>query len=159
MKPPGFLDNKWLQLFLRLALGGVFIYAAASKIYAPDKFAIAISNYRLLPHEWINLAALTVPWVEIVTGSLLILGVWPRANALILLGLTVAFLFMISSALARGLNIECGCFGTVGGRKVGLTSLAFDALLLVMAAVLVWRLKDRPEELPPPAPDRSTAPA
>lgn len=151
MRPPPLLDTRWFQFLLRLALGGVFIYAAASKIYAPDKFAIAISNYRLLPHELVNLAAITVPWVEIVTGLLLILGVWARANALILLGLTIVFLFMISSALARGLNIECGCFGTVGGRRVGLTNLAFDALLMAMAAVLVWRLKDPPPKPVPPA--------
>lgn len=156
MKALDVLDHKGFQLLVRLALGGVFIYASVTKIYAPDKFALAISNYRLLPHELIHLAAITVPWVEVVTGLLLILGVWPRANALILLGLTTVFLFMISSALARGLNIECGCFGTVGGRKVGLTSLAFDALLLGMAALLVWRLKDPPGR---PAPTVAEDPA
>ncbi len=148
MKSLAWLDNKWVHLLLRWALAGVFIFAAVSKITAPDKFAIAISNYRLLPHEWVNLAAIVVPWVEVMTALLLIFGVWVRASALVFTGMTVAFFFMISSALARGLNIECGCFGTIGGKRVGLTSLLLDAALLLMAAWLVWRVKNASQPEP-----------
>lgn len=150
MNGAALFDRRDVQMLLRLALGGVFVYAAGSKIYSPDQFAVAVSNYRLLPHEWTHLAAITVPWIEAIAGALVILGVWLRPSALVLLGLTGVFMVAIASALVRGLNIECGCFGTVGGRRVGLASLAFDAVLLAMAAALVWRVKE-PRPPPPPS--------
>lgn len=160
MNVAGFFDRREVQMLLRLALGGVFLYAAGAKILAPGQFAVAVSNYRLLPHEWTHLAAITVPWVEAIAAALVILGVWLRPSALVLLGLTGVFLVAISSALARGLNIECGCFGTVGGRQVGLASLAFDTVLLAMAAALVWRVKEprQPPPLSTPAPSPECTP-
>jgi hypothetical protein len=102
-----------------------------------------VGNYRLLPHELINLAAITLPSIEVAAGLLLVTGPWVRGSAMVLTGLSGVFFFAIVSALARGLNIECGCFGTVGGRKVGLTSLALDVALLGLAVWLSWRVKER----------------
>jgi uncharacterized membrane protein YphA (DoxX/SURF4 family) len=138
-------QEKWLLRGLRWILGGVFILAGASKVFQPAQFATAVANYRLLPHELINLAAIMLPPIELAAGLLLIAGAWVRGSALVLTGLCGVFLFAIVSALARGLNIECGCFGTVGGRKVGLTSLALDLALLAMAGWLTWRAKERGE--------------
>jgi hypothetical protein len=53
--------------------------------------------------------------------------------------MTLLFIVSIASAVARGLNVECGCFGTVGGRKVGLAAIAEDAVLLVMGLFIVWQ--------------------
>ena len=61
------------------------------------------------------------------------------------ISLTVMFFVLIVSALARGLNIECGCFGTIGGKHIGLVNLAIDSTLLVLAALLARRSKDSPE--------------
>ncbi|MCI0534836.1 MAG: DoxX family membrane protein, partial [Verrucomicrobiales bacterium] len=124
MKVPASLRANWLTWFLRLAVGGAFIAAGALKIASPEKFAVAVSNYRLLPHELINLVAILIPWVEVLAGLLVLAGIWLRAAALVITSLTVMFFVVITSALARGLNIECGCFGTVGGKHVGLTNLA-----------------------------------
>jgi putative oxidoreductase len=136
--------EKWMLLGLRWILGGVFIVAAVSKIIQPAPFATAIANYRLLPHELIHLAAIMLPPIELVAGLLLLAGAWVRASALVVAALTGVFLVAIISALARGLNIECGCFGTVGGRKVGLTALVMDVALLAVAVWLMWRAKARP---------------
>ncbi len=146
--------NRWrfLNIALRLILGGVFVFAGALKIYEPAKFALDIANYRLVPHILINLFAITLPWVEVLAGLLLIAGVWLRASALIVLAMTIMFFLAISSALARGLDIECGCFGTVGGRKIGLTSLAFDTGLLCMAAWLTWSSLNSGKPAPSAAP-------
>ena len=127
-----------LSLLLRCILGGVFLVAAVPKILHPAQFAIDISNYRLLPHVWIHLLAITLPWVELLAAALLILGVWTRASAWVITGMMVMFVTVISSALARGLNIECGCFGTVAGRRIGLASLALDLALLAIALCLSW---------------------
>jgi len=141
MKVPFTLRGEYLNWFLRLAVGGAFIVAGVLKITAPAKFAIDVSNYRLLPHELINLVAILLPWIEVVAGLFAVLGIWLRAAALVIAALTVMFFLVITSALARGLNIECGCFGTIGGRHIGLVNLAIDSTLLCLAALLVRRAK------------------
>ena len=140
-----------MNIALRLILGGVFVFAGALKIYEPGKFALDIANYRLLPHELINLFAITLPWIEVLAGLFLLGGVWLRASALMVLAMTIMFFIAISSALARGLDIECGCFGTMGGRRIGLISLAFDTGLLCMAAWLSWSALKTGQPAPPTA--------
>jgi putative oxidoreductase len=129
---------------LRLLVGGMFVLAGVLKIADPAKFAQDVGNYRLMPHELTNLVAILVPWIELTAGVLVLTGIWLRAAALVITSLTAMFFLIIVSALARGLNIECGCFGTVGGRHVGLVNLAIDSTLLVLAALLAWRSRDRP---------------
>ena len=142
MRLAGARHAKILSLALRWVLGGVFIVAGGLKVFEPAKFAIAVENYRLLPPELVNLEAITLPWIELTAALFLIAGLWERASALVITVLCAGFFFAIAAALVRGLNIECGCFGTVGGRKVGLTGLAFDTVLLVMAAWLTWRASE-----------------
>jgi uncharacterized membrane protein YphA (DoxX/SURF4 family) len=123
----------------RVFLGGFYIVAAAVKIPNPGKFAEAVDNYRLVPHEMINLVAILLPWVEMVAGVFLVLGLWRRASVWLVNAMTVMFIGAIASAVARGLSIECGCFGTVGGRRVGLTAIAEDVGLLVLGLWLAQR--------------------
>ena len=144
MKAPLPSHQDRLTWILRLVVGGMFIFAGALKIGDPAKFALDVSNYRLVPHELINLVAILVPWIEITAGSFVLAGIWLRAAALVITSLTVMFLFVIVSALARGLNIECGCFGTIGGQHVGLVNLAIDATLFFLAAFLAGRARDCP---------------
>ena len=127
---------------LRVGLGGVFVFAGALKIFEPALFAVNISNYRMLPHEVINLFAIVIPWIELTTGLMLIMGVWVRASALVVGTLSLMFLIAIIYALARGLDISCGCFGTVQGSKVGLKNLLLDLVCLLAASWLVWRSND-----------------
>jgi putative oxidoreductase len=97
---------------LRIALGVVFIAASLDKIQNPQSFADNIANYRVMPYQLVNLVAVTLPWVEIVTGSLLVTGIWIRTNALIVSGMLVVFSLAILQALLRNLDISCGCFST-----------------------------------------------
>jgi uncharacterized membrane protein YphA (DoxX/SURF4 family) len=136
----------YLNWFLRLVVGGAFLVAGVLKIAAPEKFALDVTNYRLLPHELVNLVAILVPWVEVVAGLLVVTGFWLRAAALVINSMTVMFFVVITSALARGLNIECGCFGTVGGKHVGLTNLAIDLTLFCLSGLLVWRTREKTEQ-------------
>ncbi len=133
---------KHLNFILRLALGGIFVYAGAVKIINPAGFAADIANYRMLPHEWIHLLAITLPWIEVAAGLLLIAGVWKRASALLITLMLAVFIAAIAQAVARNLNIECGCFGTVGGRKVGLLAIAEDLAMLAVAWWLTLRETD-----------------
>jgi putative oxidoreductase len=136
----------YLNWILRLVVGGAFVFAGALKIADPAAFAIAVSNYRIVPHELINLVAILMPWIEVVAGSFVLAGIWPRAAALVITSLTVMFAVIIGSALARGLNIECGCFGTMGGKHIGLVNLAIDTTLFCLAALLAWRGGDCPRQ-------------
>ena len=133
---------KILNFILRLTLSGVFIAAGALKIVDPAAFATDISNYRMLPHEWINLLAITLPWIEVVAGLLLLIGIWKRTNALLIALMLVVFLAAISQAVARNLNIKCGCFGTTEGRKVGLVAIAEDFAMFAGALWLTLRERD-----------------
>ena len=133
---------KIVSLLLRLTVGGLFVVAGALKVLQPATFAADIGNYRLLPHEAINLLAITLPWIEVVAGILLALGVWKRASASVITVMLIVFLVAISQALARGLDVRCGCFGTVEARRVSALALGQDTALLAMAAWLVWREKD-----------------
>lgn len=97
---------------LRVALGVVFIVASLDKMGNPESFAENIANYRLLPYRLINISAIVLPWLEVITGSLLVLGVWIRASAVLTCGLLGVFILAISQALLRDLDISCGCFST-----------------------------------------------
>lgn len=142
MNPSDTVHGTWLTVALRWAVGLVFLLAGSLKIADPAGFATSVENYRVLPHELINLVAITVPWVELVVGLLLFAGVWVRANAVIATAMTIVFGALVVSALVRNLNIECGCFGTLGGRRIGLVNLAIDGGLLGLAAWLARRARD-----------------
>ena len=133
---------KFVNIALRLVVGGVFVFAGVVKIINPAHFAGDIGNYRVLPYEWINLLAITLPWVEVAAGLLLIGGIWTRASALAIALMLVVFLIAIGQAVARNLNIDCGCFGSVEGRKVGAIALGQDVALLVAAVWLCRREKE-----------------
>ena len=129
---------------LRLAVGGAFVVAGGLKIATPTTFVAALDNYRLLPHGLLNGVAVLLPGIEVAAGALVLAGVWLRAAALVIASLTVIFFAAILSALVRGLNIECGCFGTLGGTNIGLTNLAVDSALLFLAMILVGQSEEYP---------------
>jgi cation diffusion facilitator family transporter len=123
---------------VRLALGAIFVYASIDKIIHPQAFAEAIVNYQILPAALVNPAAVVLPWLEFIIGSLMIGGIWmPGAVVLATVLLTIfegAFIFNI----ARGLDVYCGCFATAG--EVLHSSawyLARDSLFLAAAVYLL----------------------
>jgi len=133
-----FLAHPLLVSLLRVALGVVFIVASLDKIQNPEAFATTIANYRLLPYKFINGIAIVLPWLEVVTGAFLVLGVWIRASTMIAWGLLFTFSIAISQALARGLDISCGCFTTnAAAERMSLWTLIWDLLWLSWGG-LVW---------------------
>jgi uncharacterized membrane protein YphA (DoxX/SURF4 family) len=104
----------WLTLIARLALGGILVVAGALKIPHPDKSAMSVRAYELLPISVANIFGYSLPWIEVGVGLLLIAGIAVRVNSLIGTVLMVMFIIAISQAWARGLSIDCGCFGSGG---------------------------------------------
>ena len=111
-KRKGWNWAKFPPLAVRLILGSVFIYASADKIIHPGAFAEAVNNYQILPETLINLTAVILPWLELILGIFLILGLWLPGAVLLSNLLLVTFFGALVFNLARGLDIHCGCFST-----------------------------------------------
>jgi len=129
------LRNKAVLLVFRLVLGGLFIYAGAVKIAAPLDFAQDIRNYRLVGQALSFLAAIVLPWLEILAGACLVLGIWKRGAALAISGLLVFFIVLTAVTMLRGLDVDCGCFGSIS-RKSGWGVILEDLGMLAMGLVL-----------------------
>ncbi|MEW6517603.1 MAG: MauE/DoxX family redox-associated membrane protein [candidate division FCPU426 bacterium] len=117
-------------------LAGIFLFAGLEKWLQPGAFADAIADYRLLPGAWVNLAAVLIPAWEIAAALALLVPGWRRSGALIILGLCAVFFAAVVSALARGLDIDCGCFGPLARRADWMTlllDLALGACALYLA--------------------------
>lgn len=133
----------WAGLVARLVAGGVWIVAGGLKITEPDASIAAVRAYQLLPSSLAEVVGIALPAVELVVGLALVLGVFTRGAAVISALLFAAFIVGIASVWARGIEIDCGCFGG-GGAKAGAASaypweIARDAALLA-ASLLVASL-------------------
>ncbi len=129
--------NKALLLSFRIVLGGLFIYAGVTKVTAPLDFAQNIRNYQIVGQSLSFIAALVLPWLEILAGAFLIAGVWRRGAALVLSSLLVFFIVLTVVTMARGLDIDCGCFGAVD-RKAGLSVILEDLAMLYLGLCLLF---------------------
>jgi len=128
-------------LIARLILGGTLIAAGYLKFDELDKSQMAVRAYELLPVSLANFLGITLPFFELAIGLLLVLGAAIRITAGLSAILMIAFMIGISQAWARGLSIDCGCFG--GGGQVApgeadyLTPLLRDTGLALLALYLV----------------------
>ena len=127
----------YLELLLRFVIGGTFVYASLDKIFNPAGFAQAIHHYRILNVYLLHPMALYLPWLELVAGLAMIMGMARKGAALLTSLMTVMFIATIASALARDLDISCGCFHTEGAHAIGLSLLLRDVALLAGALVLL----------------------
>jgi len=123
------IRNKHILLFFRLVVGGVFIWAGLSKIFDPLGFAQNIANYRIFSQSVSLFLALILPWIEVICGLLLVMGIFRETASFILSGSLVVFLGLIIVTLIRGLDIDCGCFGSLN-RSVDYKLLLMDCVLL-----------------------------
>jgi uncharacterized membrane protein YphA (DoxX/SURF4 family) len=133
----------WLATVARLVLGGVFVVAGVLKIPDPAAAVRAVRAYRLLPESLVAPVAFGLPVLEIAVGLALLLGVFVRTAAIASAVLLVVFLVGVGSAWARGLQIDCGCFGNGGQVAAGQTAYPLEvlrdgALLLVALALARW---------------------
>jgi uncharacterized membrane protein YphA (DoxX/SURF4 family) len=131
------LKNKTLLVVFRLVLGCLFIYAGVVKVLDPLDFAQNIRNYRLVGQSLSFIAAVVLPWLEILAGVALAAGIWKRASALIISGLLVFFILLTLVTMARGLDVDCGCFGALS-RKSGFGVILEDLGMLFMGLGLLF---------------------
>lgn len=146
------LAHPFVQLALRLLLGGFFVYASLDKIESPAAFAKAVYQWQIGGPVAANLVAVTLPWIELVAGLLLVVGVWRREAAMVIALMLVVFVVAAGSVMARGIDVlNCGCVSLAEDaapaawppawmRGVGWFLVARN-LLLLAAAVSIVRLK------------------
>ena len=131
------LNNDYLHLAIRLLIGGLFLYAGLPKILDTMGFASSIYNYKLFPAPIIGLTAAFIPWVEVLAGLALILGIKVRGASLLISLLVIVFIILAVISAIRGLDIDCGCFSGVE-RKANWLAIFEDIALLGCAFIIFY---------------------
>lgn len=132
-----YLNNPILLLIFRLVVGFIFLSFGASKIGIADQFAADIAKYAIMPEFSLNLVAIIVPWLEIVVGILLILGIRLKASAIFSIVLLLTFIAFVGFAMMMGFDINCGCSST-NPQKVGIPKLLENSGLLILSAIIFF---------------------
>ena len=129
----------WLAVPARWYLGALFVGACLHKIADPGSFALDVATYDILPLALVNLTAIVLPWVELAAGGLLLLGWRVRAGALLVAAMMALFVAALAVALARGLDMSCGCFASQGAAEdpISLLTVARDVGWLALAAFVL----------------------
>jgi putative oxidoreductase len=130
---------KYIVLPARLLIGSLFVYAAIYKVLDPGTFSVAVRNYMIVPVQYSNLVALTLPWVELAVGLFLILGIQVKPSAFLASGMLAVFLGAMIYAYSIGLDIDCGCFGSAkeSAGKIGPYHLLRDSALLAISFLII----------------------
>lgn len=134
-----------LLLAARLGLGCMFIWSSLYKIRQPYDFLANVYEYELVGPKLGMITAMTLPWLELLVGICLVGGIFVGGALLVSAGMAAMFTFVLSSALYRGLDISCGCFGAIGG-VISYSTILRATLILLLSIVayigVVWRSYD-----------------
>lgn len=136
------LTNKYILWAARFFIGYIFILAGIEKIADPTGFSDSIENYQFLPNMFINFFAIAFPWIEVVSGILIIFNKYVKENSFIFISMMTAFTIMILIAVLRGLDIDCGCFGTNNSQEVGFVKI-IENLGLIILGIYVFVYHER----------------
>ncbi|MFO7889662.1 MAG: MauE/DoxX family redox-associated membrane protein [bacterium] len=131
--------KKWVALFLRLGFGVLLIFSSFHKIMHPWDFSFDVENYRIVGEAVSQLAAVWLPYFELLLALFLISGIWLQAAVIMNFLLMQLFFILILQAFIRGLDINCGCFYSGEGSPIGpvkiienIVFLGFSLMLLVI---------------------------
>ncbi|MCP4705452.1 MAG: DoxX family membrane protein [candidate division Zixibacteria bacterium] len=137
------LHDDYLSLITRLVVGGIFIYASLDKIANPSEFARIVYNYHLAPGDLVNLAAIILPWLELICGLSVILGFYKEGGILIISFLMVVFIVAIGINVIRGVDLECGCFTVSSKARGSALSLLYRDIGLLAICIYAWLNKSK----------------
>ena len=129
----------WFVLAARVVLGVIFVVAGVSKVGHPDVFAAQIAGFRLLPAALIAPLAVSLPFLEILLGAYLILGLFTRTAAWVAVVLLAVFDLAIASAVIRGMSVSCGCFGPADTSVTSWPEVIRDFIFVALAAIVALR--------------------
>lgn len=138
-----------LQRLARVGLAAMFLYAGVLKLQDPAGFAVDLNNYRLLPEALVPVLAVGLPVLEIVTAFALLLPGYVQGGAALSALMLFAFAGGMAQAKLRGIDLECGCFGTDSGAKVSYAKVALNAGLAILSLWIMRSSPSRPKAKPP----------
>ena len=141
------LKNKWLLLASRLVLGALFIYASLDKVLNPLAFAQIIHNYRITPPSLINIAAVLLPWIELLAGLLLVIGIKVRGSNMTLGLLLLFYVVLLTVTASRGINVACGCFTTSMAVKSNLAIRIVEDLVMLLLSLHIFIFYKRSKQV------------
>jgi len=128
---------------VRFGLAAVWLTSGILKAVDPDQTYVAVRAYDVLPTAGVEMVAAILPWFEIALGVLILIGAGLRLVAALSAALLLAFIAGVVQAWARGLSIDCGCFGGGGAVAPGQTAYVQELLrdigFIVLAAWLIVR--------------------
>lgn len=127
----------WAWRATRFVLGALFLWAGIVKAGASEGFAVALAPFTILPAAWLAPFAISLAWTEIVAGALILLPRVHVAGALMIFLLSLAFIGVLTWALANGIIVSCGCFGGDSPPSASAMRLAI-ARDVVIAAAAGW---------------------
>lgn len=136
------LSRSVIWTILAVLVGGVFLYAGVLKARDPVQFTGDIQNFHILPYGVAVRLAFYLPWLEIICGLALIFGRLRYGALAILTGLTVVFIGATIAAKARGIDVDCGCFGSVS-KGLSFTSHLLIDLAILAGLIALWILPPR----------------
>ena len=142
-----FIRSLNLPLVFRVILGIIFIYASYDKILDPAGFSKNIHNFHVTPIAVENLAALIIPWLELIIGIFLIFGLFLEGTTSITIGLLIFFMAILSQAVLRGIDVHCGCFKLEA--DLGVTDLRMELIrrigedIIYLAMAIMIKCKDK----------------
>lgn len=136
------LRGPYPTLLSRLVVGAVFLVAGVSKALDMPAFAAEISAYQITPEPLVQPLAIALPLLELLIGVYLLIGLMQRWSAMVAAMFLIGFIGAMALALARGLTLDCGCFGNALGvgilrETVGPSSILRDVLYLALSVHLI----------------------
>ena len=126
-----------IAFLLRLACGGVFLYASQDKLGEAAKFMGILKEYHILPAALIPLAAVVIPWLEFLTGACLVAGFQWRGAALLFCALMGIYSLALGWNLLHGVEMNCGCFSMDSTEKITWFSVLRDVGFFAMGFIVL----------------------
>lgn len=134
----------WIGIVVRMFIGGILGWAGIVKIQNPEAFIKIVTAYDLLPEELVVLWGIFLPWIELVTGLFLFLGLWHKSAVLSSSGLFLAFAAAVGINILRGADIACGCFGF---NDTNLYIVLLQDLVFLLCCYFLFFFKSTPYSL------------
>lgn len=137
------MNNLNILIFIRMLIGGIYIFSGVEKLLSPvENFIFAIQSYDIVHHSTlIKMVATGFPWLELILGVFLCLGLWLRVTLVGIGTCSLIFIGVLGQAIIRRLAVtDCGCFGSLLSVPLPVT-LILDIIILILASLLLIKIK------------------